>query len=261
MQEAAFCQVTSSGLAAGATFDQAALHATLELVERDALMLTWLSERPARRVILDQPLEEGLARIVESIQRRGACVELYLLNAGIDIPVAVCAAFGDGTSWPGATVGCGADLDPRIAIRKAILEQGQTGPGHARLLVEGRAGIPAGETAVRSFADHALYYLPSERSRAFDSLRRAHSEPLRYSALAAPPDSGLSACLCRIAAAGIRIAAADVTPPDVALLPMRVVRAVSPGLQPLHCGFGMERLPCARLRSAGWRNPQIHPFC
>ncbi len=36
------------------------------------------------------------------------------------------------------------------------------------------------------------------------------------------------------------IAVADLTPPDVASASIHVVRAVAAGLQPLHCGFGME---------------------
>ena len=40
------------------------------------------------------------------------------------------------------------------------------------------------------------------------------------------------------------------TADDVRLSPLRVARAVSPDLQPLDCGYGLERMPCARLRAA-----------
>lgn len=49
-REEYFCQVTSNGLAAGPTFAAAAQHAALELVERDAFLLTWMARLPARRI-------------------------------------------------------------------------------------------------------------------------------------------------------------------------------------------------------------------
>ena len=52
----------------------------------------------------------------------GAEVDIYVYNPGAPITAAACFAYGDGTHWPGLTVGSGADPSPRAAIRKAILE-------------------------------------------------------------------------------------------------------------------------------------------
>jgi ribosomal protein S12 methylthiotransferase accessory factor len=224
-------------------------------------MLTWLEERPGRRVIPDDWLEPGLREILAGIEGRGARVELYLLDGGAGIPVAICAAFGDGISWPGVTLGCGAGLGAREAVRKAILEQGQTGPYHARLAREGSTAIPRQPAEVRSFLQHALYYVPPGRARAFDFLRSSGREPCLFSTLAEPAEVSLEACLRRLSSAGFRVAAVDVTSPDAALLPLHVVRALAPRLQPLYCGFGMERLENPRLRARGTLNTRIHPFC
>jgi ribosomal protein S12 methylthiotransferase accessory factor len=129
-------------------------------------------------------------------------------------------------------------------------------------MAEGSAAIPGTAAEVRSFAQHALYYLPPERASAFDFLRAGGAASCLYSRLdELPGDGGIDACIGRLSAAGMRVAVADITAPDVALLPMRVVRAVAPGLHPIHCGFGMERLDNPRLRRFGLRNHNIHPFC
>jgi hypothetical protein len=61
----------------------------------------------------------------------------------------------------------------------------------------------------------------------------------------------------------MRVVIVDVTSPDVARIPMRVVRALGPNLQPIHCGFGLERMANPRLDALkrGELNCDIHPFC
>ena len=49
-------------------------------------------------------------------------------------------------------------------------------------------------------------------------------------------------------AAGVRVAVVDVTSADVATGPFRVARAVSPDLQPILYGYGLERIPVERIR-------------
>ena len=63
-------------------------------------------------------------------------------------------------------------------------------------------------------------------------------------------------------AAGVRVAFVDVTSPDVAGTGLRVVRALAARLQPLHCGYGLERLGNQRLLELGEGplNRDIHPM-
>jgi hypothetical protein len=72
----------------------------------------------------------------------------------------------------------------------------------------------------------------------------------------------LTTCARLLAAANVRVALVDVTSPDVALGPFRVVRAVSPDLQPISYGYGFEREPVARVRRMGIAAdaPPIHPI-
>ena len=62
--------------------------------------------------------------------------------------------------------------------------------------------------------------------------------------------------------AGVRVALIDVTSADVATGPFRVIRAVSPNLQPIWYGYGLERHPAERIRNLKLADdiPAIHPI-
>jgi ribosomal protein S12 methylthiotransferase accessory factor len=261
--EDAFCQVTSNGLAAGADWEDAALRAVCELVERDACMLTWLCRRPGRRLLVDATLEPGILEVIQQLQLCGAQLELYLLDVGLSIPTVICLGFGDGQRWPGVTVGSAAHPSPRIAARKAILEQGYSGSHFRRAMLRGDP-IPDSPEQVRTFLDHALYYVPKSRAKACDFLRYGGDpNPVSLATLPEPTDLSLKSCAVRLTACGVRVALVDATAPDVAQGPFRVVRALGTNMQPLHCGFGLERLDNPRLRTllVGEINPDLHPLC
>ncbi len=261
-REHLICQGTSNGLAASHDARDAGLRATLELVERDALLTAWLTGRRAHRIALDDTLEPELMRLVAGLERLGARVECHALTTAACGSVVLALALGDGRDWPGATLGLGASLDPRAALRQALLELGQTGPHLRRLLRAGQPAVPGAPHDVRDMLQHALYYFPAERAQAFDALRGVDA-PLPLAELDAPPPApSLDACRDALAAGGVRVALVDVTSPDVALGPFRVARALSPDLQPLTYGWGCARQPVARVRALGLRSdaPEIHPI-
>ncbi|HEX3915212.1 MAG TPA: TOMM precursor leader peptide-binding protein [Steroidobacteraceae bacterium] len=258
-----FCQVTTNGLAAGTCVASATERAVLELIERDAVMLTWYCREQGLRLLPDDT-DDDLARLIAELTRCGAEVELYLLDGAGGIPVVLCLALGDGDEWPGVTATSAAAYDARSAVRKALLEQGMTGAGLRRMLRDGSGPRPRRPEEVRSgsFLDHAAYYLP-HRPGAGDFLRTPLSDGVPLSSLDSRYRLPAAELPDRLREAGIRVAAIDLTPPDLALGPFRVVRAAAPGLQALHCGFGMERLASPRLqqRLRGPINREPHPFC
>lgn len=255
-----FCQVSSNGLAAGADLEDAALRALFELVERDAFLLTWLARLPTRRLAVDSSLDAGTREVVRLLGEHGVTVELSLLHAGSGIPTVVALGLGDGTRWPAAFVALSTHTDPRAAARKAILELAHVGPYMVRLLAE-KAYIPATPEEVETLDDHALYYAPPERLAAFDLLRSGEMVSLGDLPAGDPPS--LEQCAERLAAAGLRVAAVDVTSPDVALGPFRVARALGTDMQPIHFGERYRRLANPRLTAllAGRElNPDPHPL-
>lgn len=259
-----FCQGTSNGLATSTSVDDAALRATLELVERDALMAAWLIGASGTRIRIDDQLAPPLTSILSGLEALGATVELHALRTSVCGTTVLALALGDGETWPGVTLGMGCHLDPTRALHQAILELGQTGPYLRGLLRSGLARVPRDSSHVHQMLDHAFYYFPPERASAFDSIRsgsetidlREITERGRDEKLAELP-----ACRRALKAAGVRVALVDVTSPDVALGGLRVVRAVSPDLQAISFGHGLGRAPVARLagRVRAAARDSIHP--
>ncbi|WP_437478930.1 TOMM precursor leader peptide-binding protein [Sorangium sp. So ce1014] len=255
-----FCEVTSNGLAAGATLEAASMGAALELIERDAFMISWLARRPGQRILPDDTVDREVHEIARQLEERGARIELYLLDAGIAVPVVMCVGYGDGKRWPGAVVSVSAHLSPLTAIRKAILEQGQIGHYVFRLMTGEAVAVPERPEDVRSLEDHAVYYIPPSRAAAFDFLRRGGT--VTAAELEEPEEVSLSELARRVEAAGLRIAIVDVTSPDLAPTPFRVARALGPDFQQIHFGHERARLGNPRLRAMAPRgiNPDPHPM-
>jgi ribosomal protein S12 methylthiotransferase accessory factor len=256
----AFCQVTSNGLAAGATLGDASMRAAVELIERDAFMISWLARLPGRRILIDESVDAATREVVRQLAERGARTELYLVDAGIAVPSIVAVGFGDGKRWPGAAVAMAAHLSPHAAIRKAILELGHVGPYLRRLMLEGKQTIPDRPEDVRTLDDHAFYYFPPSRARAFDFLRAG--EATLAASLEEPEDLSIGALIERIRAAGRRIAVVDVTSPDLAGSPFRVARALGPDFQQIHFGHVLGHLGNPRLLAMAPHgiNPDPHPM-
>ncbi len=255
-----FCQVTSNGLAAGATRADASMRAAVELIERDAFMISWLARLPGRRIALDDSIDPGTREVARQIAERGARLELYLLDVGLAVPTVLAVGFGDGRRWPGATVAMAAHLSPRAAIRKAVLEQGHVGPYLRRLMLEGNQIIPERPEDVRTLSDHAIYYFPPSRASAFAFLDAGERTPAAQ--LEEPADLSLGGLVARVRAAGHRVAVVDVTSPDLVGTPFRIARALGPGFQQIHFGHALGQLGNPRLLAMAPHgiNPDPHPM-
>lgn len=258
-----FSQITTNGLATGMSVEDAALHALYELIERDAFMITWLCQLPGKRLILDESLNDAARGVIQKLEQQGLEIRCYLLRAVLDIPVVLCLSLGDGKNWPGATVGLGAHENPALAATKSILEQALMGPALRRELLTKRRRIPKRTNQVNSALDHALYYLPKSRARAFDFLDSGENSKVCLADLEIPRTTSLITFVKRLKRVGVRVAVKDLTPVELAQAnSIRVVRALATKLQPIHFGFDRTRLASPRLRRRlkSGLNPHPHPL-
>lgn len=242
----------SSGLAAGPDLDGATCSGLCELIERDAFVVTWMNRLEPERITLDEP-GGALDGIVEHYRRFGVDLQLYALASDIGIPVVMALALSDHPAEPAAVVGLGCHLDARQAALRAAFEVCQIRPSQVHHRREARRLVA---DDVKGIEDHSAYFGQHEVLHELDFVRHT-SRRVALSAL--PRLAGASACddvatcaagLRRI---GCRVFTAEVTTPDLMPYPIRVVRTLASGLQPIHFGHGMARLGGSRLREAAQR--------
>lgn len=276
MPEPHLCANTSNGLAAGPHLDYAMLNGLYELVERDAFMITWMNKLPVPRV--DFSALDGLAHSVHAHYQRFG-IELEVVNMTLDLPIYVmmAVAVDRSSGGPAAVVGLGCNLDPVVALNKALLEVCQAHPGEVRRYLEEppRDRLSSFQD-VRTLEDHSAFFAVPERlaelSFLLDGDRTQHIQDLA-SHSHGNLKADLDHCIRLLREAQSRVLYVDLTTPDVAQFGLRVVRMIATGLQPIHFGFGEERLGGRRLyevpRSLGYAltlrteqdlNPCPHPL-
>jgi ribosomal protein S12 methylthiotransferase accessory factor len=243
-----FAMSTSSGLAAGPNLDFAIRSAILELVERDAFLLTWMNRLPAPEIELDQ-INGAAGQAVRHYARNGVELRVFHLLNGLSIHACMAIALDRERGVPAAVAGLGCDLDPAAAVRNAIMEVAQVRPGVVQRCWEKMPEIGRYEE-VRSLEDHSNFFaMPSHLSELDFLLKGGNQLSMstlpNYASGCASKD--VETCAKALAVAGSQVAYVDLTTKDLVDYPVAVVRAVATELQPMHFGFGNERLGGNRL--------------
>jgi ribosomal protein S12 methylthiotransferase accessory factor len=245
-----FCPPTSNGLAAGGDLTAATLSALYELVERDSFLISWMNRLPPVEAVVSDTAAIETAFIRHYV-RFGIETRVFRLVTDIPLHVMMAILLDRSGRGPAALVGLGCHPDPKLALRKAIFEAAQTRPSHVH-----RFGDPATWAGlrdyydVRTLDDHSSFFASINRLAELDFLLDATDkvdvDSLPDLAADDPKDE-----LARVAGAlrdvGCRAVRADLTTPDLQSYPVRVVRIVATGLQPIHFGYGEERLGGRRL--------------
>lgn len=264
---------TSSGLACGPTAVDATLTATLEVVERDAVMLAWKCGLSLPRLDWADDHEIGaVAR--RHFARSGLRFAVLDGSCFLDVPVAIAVLHGAPGS--GAALAMGAGSAPTIA--EAWLKALSEAFGVYRWLrtQAGDEPAPSRPDEVESFDDHMRYFAADDRAALAGFLDAAD---VRRPTGAIRPLEGetahdrLEALVGRLAARGFAAYAADVTAPDVRSLGLVVMRVVVPELCALDVSHRARFLGGRRLYTAAHEaglitapldvselNPLPHPF-
>lgn len=242
---------TSNGFALGQSPEEATLHGILEVVERDAFLLTWYRKLLLPELMLG-PADRELTDLVARVEFvTGFRVRLYWAALDTGIPVVLALARRDADEGPCTFVSTGAGLRPHAAAESAIFEVAailsavrhsfDDDLAHARRLA-------ARHDLVRTMADHSLLgALPTSRAW-FDFLTTPDRPELDLATAAAssPVFATLAEDLdhvrTRIEAAGSHVYAADVTTPELRWRGLVCTRAVVPGFLPMTFGHDTRRL-------------------
>jgi ribosomal protein S12 methylthiotransferase accessory factor len=266
---------TSSGLACAATLEEAILTGLLEVVERDAVMLTWHNRLSLP--LLDWSGDDELVRLDRRyFAPSGLRYSAVDLSIFLDVPTVLGVVHGP----PGClgALGVGAASAPRVADawRKALAEAFSVCRWVADRALEEPELLGRPANSIQSFDDHTLYYADEERARLASFLDAAGEG--RDAAGVEPLEGDnvlelIEAVCSRLAARGASAYAVDVTSPDVAAAGLSVVHVLAPELCQLDVVEGARFLGGTRLYDAAFEvglvprplapvdlNPDPHPF-
>lgn len=251
---------TSSGLAAWRDSRDGAwlalLRAAQELLERDALAVSWLNGLAGRRI---QVPAQWQAHVHD---RGGELQALDLTQQWNPHPVIAVTGGMPFEGRPRHVLGIACRADPAEALHKALLEWHQALTFAAHLCGRESARLPREPAQLRRFDEHAAFYtLRPELWRHLPLLQDAPDSTLQLVAPALPSGPAAQRAIAeldllrrRLGNAGIRLYYRELTTADVAAAGLRVMRVLSPQLTGLHAD---ERAPFlgGRCHDVAWRYP------
>lgn len=265
---------TSSGHACGATLEEAILSGLLELVERDAFVITWYNALSMPRVdwSTDPALMAEDRRFYAPTRLRYEIMDLSAYN---HVPTAL-GVVRDDFGPVSLAVGCASAPTMHDAVRKALRETFQT-RAFARLL---RADNPGWSCesydTIDDFEDHVLYYAFPENAKklAFvDGSERRVKVGDVANLEGSSVTAHINAILQRLAARGVNVFVVETTPPDLHTAGLRTAVVVAPELCRLDVPYRYRYFGGPRLYNAAFAaglvpsaitfddlSPLPHPF-
>jgi ribosomal protein S12 methylthiotransferase accessory factor len=246
---------TSNGAACALTLEEAVLRGLLELVERDAFMLTWTGRLslPLLDWSADLSLVAHDRRYLRPCGLRYRAVDLSIFH---DVPTVLGVVRGN----PGDAValGVGAASAPMVADAwQRALAEAFAVRAWAKLMLADR-GRPTFEpdfTDIADFEDHILFYADPRNARRTRFLDASHErrETQHVRPLEGDHVRGHIEAVCRrLARRGISAYAVDVTAPDVRQAGLHVAKVVAPELIPLDVAYDQRFLGGRRLAFAAF---------
>lgn len=265
----------STGLASAADKTTATFAGLCEVIERDAVALAWLGRvSPPQINFAVGDCDGDLRALIDELNTRGFRWCVFDLTTDLRVPVAAALIQGQTSLGPVVAFGSACHSNPVLALHKALVEA-----AHCRMYIKSLCreqphwDVGRHFEQVTTFADHARFY--TSHPRYWRALNRWWNTPhsIRWDDCphaGSVDEATLTDLLHRIASADYDVYCADLTPPDLAPLGFCVVRALIPGLQPLHGNHAWPHLGGSRLRRLShvfgqgtrqpWRfNPFPHP--
>jgi len=280
----AYIYETSNGCALGGTLEEAIFYGILEIVERDAFLITWYAQLPVPRL---DPLSSDDPELTLMIQRIQAVTgyDIHLFNTTMEngIPSVWILAKNRGKTGPNLVCSAGSHLDPVRAAKSAVHELA------ASLRVEDERFEAHKEDylkmvhdpfQVRQMEDHGMLYgLPETEERLrflLDEKRPARKFQEEFSSTKQHADltDDLRDLLDIFRSLNLDVIVVNQTTTELQRHDLHCVKVVIPGMLPMTFGHhlirlqGLDRVLTVPMElgyaqhplTATELNPHPHPF-
>ncbi|MFD5986235.1 TOMM precursor leader peptide-binding protein [Streptomyces cyaneofuscatus] len=274
-----FVQESSNGCASGGALEEAVYFGLMEVVERDAFLLSWYGRAALPEIDPRTSRRPATRQMVDRLEMYGYEARFFDTRISFPIPVVTGVAVRPDGGPGRMCFGAGAGLDPEAALAGALCEiatdavnlQGRTERDEARL-----RAMAYDFDKVAVLHDHPLAYGIPEMGDHADFLLGAPGEvrqpALSFDALYGGGPSGgegdgpgarpvlpvsddlredLQRCVDAVTGAGFDVVVVDQTMPEQRALGLTTVSVLVPGLLPIDFGWSRQRaLHMPRLRTA-----------
>ncbi|MGO4495217.1 TOMM precursor leader peptide-binding protein [Paenibacillus sp. 2RAB27] len=280
----AFVQEGSNGCALGGSLEEAILHGILEVVERDAFLMTWYAQLPIPRLDPYSTNDQELRLMLERL-RVVAGYDIHLFNMTMENGIPSIWALAKSISPGKMNIICsaGTHLDPVRAAKSAIhefagrliflQEKFEEGQEHIRQMLDD-------PFLVYQMEDHALLYgLPQAEERLQFLLNdqrplRTFDEEFKRKASHADLTDDLKDTIEVFHQLNLDVIVVDQSSLETLRNGLHCVKVLIPGMLPMTFGHHLKRLTGlkrvyrvpAKLGyakeplKAGQLNPHPHPF-
>jgi ribosomal protein S12 methylthiotransferase accessory factor len=238
----------STGLAAHISLEAASLNAILEVVERDALALTWMLQRVAPKVALDNldPVTQEFLTLQENVLPDVA-FDIFDITSDLNIPVLLCLQTLHNRPFAYSLVSCSSAITYRDALQKIFRDAAMSRFGNIAPKT-----YPAYIDEFQDLHSSAAFMADIARKDAFDFLRSSRSY-VKWCELEERderlPKRTLASVVTQLEANQHDIFLVNLTNAESLDLGLNVVRAILPSLQPISFHFSARYLAHSRLRN------------
>jgi len=212
----------TTGLGLGNSTVEATLSGLYEVIERDAMMLSWYSTFEPLELSIE---DDAFGTLVDRASSERLSVTPLLLTQGVDVPVVAVAVHRE--EWPKFALGSGAHLNPTRAATGALAEAIQN---WLELRGMGRDDAATADGAIGEYA--------AMPERAVDFIDAPSTVPAESVGPETVPSgrAHVDAVVERLQEATLSAYVARTTTRDVAALGFEAVRVLVPAAQPLFFG-------------------------
>jgi ribosomal protein S12 methylthiotransferase accessory factor len=275
-----FVNEASNGCALGGSLEEAVFHGILEVVERDAFLMTWYAQLPVPRLAPDSANDKEL-RLMSGRLQAVTGYHLHLYNMTMENGIPSIWAIAKNSKSEGANLLCaaGAHLNPMKAAKSAIHELAAMLPMINEEFETNREDCMSmlrDSSLVQRMEDHALLYsLPQAQERLqflLDNNRplRTFDEEFKSIPKHADLSEELKDMIQLFRHLKLDVIVVNQTAPETLRNGLFCVKVLIPGMLPMSFGHhltrltGLERLSKMPVELGYTRKPvtfeQINPF-
>jgi ribosomal protein S12 methylthiotransferase accessory factor len=251
-----FLVEVSNGCAAGGSLAEAILFGLMEVIERDAFLVSWHAGRRLQPYAAAQTPDPGARAMLARLQAEG--LEVTVLDIGCGLPgCSVAVSVADPDQHLGAALVCAAasHVDPDRALRSALnevltMKSVETAAEQYRRRARA-AQLLADPRLVRTMDDHVTQAWSRDGAQAKSFRTRETVLPwAQFPGTGGAPLSGpdlLAHYIDGVLAEAHDILVIDQSPPPLAARGLHMVKVLAPGLLPMTFGHDNRRLDWARI--------------